>query len=166
MPMAGHLSHETLQPPALDAISALSRAAALCKKRGVQWTAIRKALLWALLESERPIPVSPLLRRLRELVGRNVLPPTLYRCLDFLIVQGFAQKISTSNAYVALRHADQSPQVMFLLCDSCGTSIEVPNCAVERHVTDAAQQREFDVHKITIEIHGVCRSCRAYSKVH
>jgi hypothetical protein len=73
--------------------TALSRADALCERRGVRFTTIRRKvpeLIWANHES---IKAYDLLEALKDF-DASAKPATVYRALDFLIEQGLVHRRS------------------------------------------------------------------------
>ncbi|MGI9337019.1 MAG: transcriptional repressor [Gammaproteobacteria bacterium] len=91
-------------------------------------------------------------------------PPTVYRALDFLAAAGLIHKVQNFEGgagFVACGHPDAGCHSCFLLiCDNCGKCTEScarrPDTALRR----AAQAAGFLARSLTMEVAGLCSSCR------
>jgi Fur family zinc uptake transcriptional regulator len=138
----------------------LTRAASLCRERGVRLTEQRKAVLRLLCEADRPLSAYELLDRLRETV-RNPAPPTVYRALDFLLSQGLVHKLESLHAYVGCVHPEHPHASQFLICDECGEVAEVEDPSVARSLQAAGKALGFHTHRPVVELLGTCAQCTA-----
>ena len=157
--MAHSHAHEHVNTPCSheDTERFLSEAEAMVSKRGQKLTPIRRKVLQLLLESEEPAKAYDLLANLD---GEGAAkPPTVYRALDFLQEMGLAHKIESLNAYVACGHTSHEHSAVFLICDQCGSAVELH--AVE--TSDALEKESlaagFRTQNAVIEAHGICRNC-------
>ena len=62
----------------------LGEAERHCSEKGVRFTAKRKQVLEALLDSDRPLSAYELADYCRAELGSGMLPMSVYRILDFL----------------------------------------------------------------------------------
>ena len=85
-------------------LTALERAEALCQKRGVQLTPLRRDVLRLVLEAEAPIGAYALLDQLKGSRAKAA-PPTVYRALDFLLEQGLIHRLERLNAFMGCAEA-------------------------------------------------------------
>jgi len=149
-------------------LTALERAEALCQKRGVQLTPLRRDVLRLVLEAEAPIGAYALLDQLK--VSRaKAAPPTVYRALDFLLEQGLIHRLERLNAFMGCAealeghgthhdHMHDHPH-QFLICRSCGATREISDQAVAEAMTAAAARAGFSAARATVEIEGFCAKC-------
>jgi Fur family zinc uptake transcriptional regulator len=149
-------------------LTALERAEALCQKRGVQLTPLRRDVLRLVLEAEAPIGAYALLDQLK--VSRaKAAPPTVYRALDFLLEQGLIHRLERLNAFMGCAealeghgthhdHMHDHPH-QFLICRSCGATREISDQAVAEAITAAAARAGFSAARATVEIEGFCAKC-------
>ena len=79
-------------------------AVSICEGRGVRMTALRKRVLELLWASGRPTGAYELIEAIKLGNSRPVGPPTVYRALEFLMVQGLVSRIESLNAYVPCIH--------------------------------------------------------------
>jgi Fur family transcriptional regulator, zinc uptake regulator len=134
-------------------------ANAVCRARGLPFTAPRRSVLEILLEQSRPIGAYDVLRQMQRRARRRIAPTTVYRALDFLAAQGFISKIESKNLFVPCAHADHPHACIFYICEGCGSSIEVENPQLEQLFDDDAKSIGFRVSKRVVEIQGTCSEC-------
>lgn len=145
----------------------LASAERACARRGAQLTELRRQVLRLILESDAPIGAYALLDRLKA-DRPGAAPPTIYRALDFLQEQGLVHKVERLNAYVGCTDAghdhahegDHDHPHQFLICRSCGATVELTDHAVAHAVAAAAARAGFTAAKATVEIEGTCARCR------
>ncbi len=151
----------------MTADGALDRAEALCARRGVSLTELRRQVLGLVLAEAQPIGAYALLDRLKA-TRPGAAPPTVYRALDFLLEQGLIHKVERLNAFVGCAepghdHAhhdhDHEHPHQFLICRECGTTVEIADAAVTAAIAAAAAAAGFRGVKATVEIEGVCGRC-------
>jgi Fur family zinc uptake transcriptional regulator len=140
--------------------SALDRAAAVCARHGARLTELRRQVLELVWRGHEPIGAYALLEALRA-SHPNAAPPTIYRALDFLIEQGLIHRIESLNAYVGCSQPERPHVSQFLICGRCGAAAELDDPAIARAVVTRAAELGFVVERQTIELRGLCPSCRA-----
>lgn len=138
---------------------ALTMAEALCARRGVRLTALRRRVLELVWSSHRAVKAYDLLGRLSADAG-SAKPPTVYRALEFLLEQGLIHRIESLNAYVGCPSPRDGHASQFLICGACETVIELDGGRIEDAVADAADRHGFSVVRKTVEVHGRCARCR------
>ncbi len=137
---------------------ALAREAErLCRRRALRFTILRRRVLKIVAGSRRPLKAYDILRKL----GGGARPPTAYRTLDFLVTHGFLHKIKIFGAYVACGHPRQNHSCSFLVCAACGSCEERCTRRLDGAIAAAAAGGGFAARAATVEIEGVCRTCRA-----
>ncbi len=129
------------------------------KMRGLRLTPLRKEVLEFVATAGKPVKAYDLLDQLREKHG-NAAPPTVYRALDFLLENGFIHKLESINAFVSCHHPAEAHQVPFLICDICDSAQEVCDERVAELIETQALALGFRAQAQTLEVHGVCKSCR------
>ena len=151
-------------------LTALERAEALCQKRGVQLTPLRRDVLRLVLEAEAPIGAYALLDQLKGSRAKAA-PPTVYRALDFLLEQGLIHRLERLNAFMGCAealeghahdhdhdHVHEHPH-QFLICRGCGITREISDHAVAEAIAAAAARGGFSGARATVEIEGLCAHC-------
>jgi Fur family zinc uptake transcriptional regulator len=143
------------------ASDAIAHAEVICTARAERLTAMRRAVLEALLESHAPLGAYELIDRLAQ-QGARPAPITIYRALDFLRAQGLVHRIESRNAFIACvgEHGSGDP-VVFLICETCGAVGEAAGAAVADTIRSASRAAGFSPKTPVIEISGVCAHCRA-----
>ncbi len=142
----------------LCADSALSVAEVACKLRGVRLTKLRRRVLELVWNSHEPVKAYDLLDILRH-EHTGSAPPTVYRALDFLQVQGMVHKIESLNAYIGCGASDRNHTGQFLLCRSCRTAAEMDDIDIRNLIADKASRLGFKIDKEIIEVEGICSQC-------
>ncbi len=138
----------------------VSRAEALCRGRGVQFTALRREVLEAVAASERPPGAYDLAERLSR-PGRRVAPVSVYRALDFLMELGLVHRIASRNAFVPCAHEHGAGEnVVFLICRTCGGVDETTSPEVETSLGQTLARAGFTPAHSILEVEGDCGTCR------
>ncbi len=139
--------------------SAVAGARRICAERGLRLTPIRRRVLEIVWERHNPIGAYEILDRLRAERG-SAAPPTVYRALSFLLDTGLIHKIQSLNAYVGCSDPRAPHAGQFLICSDCRTVGEIDDREVESLVAGRAEALGFSVQSQTVELVGICPSCR------
>ncbi len=139
----------------------IALAASLCGERGVRLTRRRRQILELLWESDRPMGAYELVEALKPKEARPVGPPTVYRALEFLMLQGLVSKLQSRNAYVPCTHPERTHDCLFFICSNCSASIELEDPRLESLITENAGLVEFRPTRRVIEVEGTCSNCIA-----
>jgi Fur family zinc uptake transcriptional regulator len=91
--------------------------------------------------------------------GRSA-PPTIYRALDFLQQLGLVHRIVTLNAYIGCICPGQPHHGQFLICEQCRTLAELDASSISEAIEASASLSGFEPRHQTVEIMGLCPSCR------
>ena len=138
---------------------AIAHAERQCEQRGVRLTPIRRRVLELIWRRHQPMKAYDLLDMLRT-ERRSAAPPTVYRALDFLLEEGLIHRIESLNAYVGCGDPDRPHVGQFLICQHCNAVAELNDADVHKVLTDKAGELGFQVNTQTIEINGLCPGCR------
>ncbi len=138
--------------------SFIDQVRAQCQRRGARLTPTREHVLRLLVDQQKPVKAYDLLALFKH-DQAGAAPPTIYRALEFLVVQGFVHKLESINAFVSCGHLDATHQGQFLICDHCETAVELDDASLSARIQQAAKKRGFHPERQTIEVHGLCRSC-------
>lgn len=137
---------------------ALAEADDLCAKRGARLTELRRRVLGLIWESHAPVGAYAILDILKR-EGRNAMPPTVYRALDFLQEQGLIHRIASLNAFIGCSRPADAHGNQYLICRRCGTVAEIESGAIGGAIAASARELGFDMTGQTVEIAGICRDC-------
>ena len=138
--------------------SAMAGAEQVCRERGLRFTSLRRRVLGLVWESHKPAGAYEILERLGK-EGQSAAPPTVYRALDFLIEAGLVHRLDSLNAYIGCPDPSDSHAGQFLICQVCGTTVELTDVQVEYAVARSAAALGFEAHRHTIEVAGLCPHC-------
>lgn len=140
-----------------DLEQVLAHAQALCARRGVRLTALRRRALMAVAEAGAPVKAYDLLPVLG---GPNApaKPATAYRALQFLQDLGLVHRVAGLNAYVACVHGGGPHVTELFVCERCGATAEQRRAALT-----AQAPQGFVVRRSVLEHYGCCRACAADS---
>jgi Fur family zinc uptake transcriptional regulator len=137
---------------------ALAAAIELCERRGNRLTPVRRRVLELVWRSHAPVGAYALLDELRE-EGRSAAPPTVYRALEFLLENGLIHRIESLNAFIGCSDPRRPHQGQHLICRRCGSVTELAAAEIIGAVRRSAAAVGFTVERQTIEIAGVCEAC-------
>ena len=99
--------------------NSLDRAARVAADRGVSLTETRRRVFELVLKAGQPVGAYRLMEAMRNPGGR-VMPPTVYRALNFLLDNGLVHRIESLNAFIACAGVDHDHEGQFLICSDCG----------------------------------------------
>ncbi|MEQ3723250.1 transcriptional repressor [Alcanivorax sp.] len=144
----------------------LASAEQFCREQGVRMTPQRKQVMSLLLAQPGPQSAYQLLDQFKSRYQSNAQPPTIYRALDFLIQQGLAHRLSSTNQYLACGHITchhGHKGTVFLLCGDCGGVQETPLAdAVVSELEQTLDTLGFHIQQEPLlEVHGRCAQCVA-----
>lgn len=137
----------------------LRSAEILCEKRQARLTPLRREVLELVLSRGRPVGAYELLAELKAL-GYGGGPPTVYRALDFLQLQGLVHRLASANAYVACAHPGDDHMGLIFVCGSCGETVEIEECSISGDLGRRARRLGFELPPRPVEVVGTCRRCR------
>ena len=137
---------------------ALAQVVAACAERGLRLTPLRRRVLELIWSSHTPVKAYDLLDGLRR-EHAAAAPPTVYRALEFLVEQGFIHRIESLNAYIGCSEPEQAHQGQFLICDSCGDAAELSDPDIAAVLRRKAEMLGFQLDVCTVELKGRCARC-------
>lgn len=129
------------------------------EKAGEQWTDMRAAIFNALAGFEKPASAYDIAEAVSKAQGRRVAANTVYRILDLFVGANLARRVESANAYVANAHPDCLHDCIFLVCDSCGTTVHLDDDAITKSVRQTAEAAGFAPKRPVIEVRGTCADC-------
>ena len=133
----------------------------MCTRQGLRLTALRRRVLELVWQSHKPLGAYDILAVLSEQDGRRAAPPTVYRALDFLLENGLVHRIASLNAFIGCSHPEHVHQVQFLICRACHVAIELEQSSISDAIINSAKDVGFTVETQTVEVVGLCGSCRS-----
>ncbi len=138
--------------------AALRKAEVACKEQGIRLTALRRRVFELVWASHEPVKAYDILQVLQRDQPRAA-PPTVYRALDFLQLQGLVHKIESLNAYVGCGAPGHPESGVFLICRSCAEIAELDDPALNSMIVKLAAQLDFATEDKVMEIKGYCARC-------
>lgn len=116
-----------------------------------------KLIVEALRDAQRPVSAYELIDQLRD--KGVTAPPTVYRALNRLIADGLAHRLESLNAFVACKHPSHRGNVVFAICEECGSVTEFDEPAAVERLAAWAAKAKFAVREMTLELRGLCLAC-------
>lgn len=150
--------HEHDHQRCIDA--ALARAAEVCDTRKARLTSARREVLKLIWQSHQPLGAYRILEMMTEKSGKRVMPPTVYRALEFLLDVGLVHRIASLNAYIGCPFPNSHHSELFLICRNCGAAAECSADSVNSAVSSAAQRAGFKLESQSVELVGLCPKCQ------
>jgi len=125
----------------------------------IKVTPLRKSILSILWKSKAPVKAYMILETLSK-VKQNAKPPTVYRVLDFLVENGIAHKISSTQSYTLCHHPKQQiDSEILMVCNNCNHIIEVIEPVMTALINKLTKENHFLTKENTVEIKGLCEQC-------
>lgn len=130
----------------------------LASDHGVGLTDTRRRVFELVVKAGQPVGAYRLLEAMQD-KGTRVMPPTVYRALNFLQGKGLVHRIESLNAFVACAHSDHAHDGQFLICSECGKSEELADERISAKLREQAREHGFTLTQQTIELKGRCKEC-------
>lgn len=92
--------------------------------------------------------------------GDSVGLTTVYRNLQALTESGEVDVLRTDDGEAVYRRCATDDHHHHLVCRSCGRTEEIAGPEVEAWATAVARRHGFTAVSHTVEVFGICRSCR------
>ena len=149
---AGRHDHGACIGDALDA------AERICGERGLRLTPLRRRVLELVWNGHRPRGAYDILDDLAE-GGRRPAPLTVYRALEFLVEHGLVHRLESVNGFVGCPHPAEHHATQFLVCTSCGLAAELNDPRIAEAIGAGARDAGFRIGRQVVEIQGLCPNC-------
>jgi Fur family transcriptional regulator, zinc uptake regulator len=132
-----------------------------CKTLSFTMTSLRKAVLFSLWNTDKPLKAYDILERLSD-DQPNATAAALYRALGFFVTAGVVHKIDSIQSYALCGKEDAHVcSELFMVCSVCHEVCEVHDNVVRKAVQQLALKHLFYVSDDPIELRGLCASCRS-----
>ena len=120
----------------------------------------QKTVLNVLEKSSEPLKAYTILYDIQKKGIKS--PLQVYRALDKLIEIGKVHKIESRNSYVACKHegCNAKTSTSFLICENCDKVTELTGNNLFSYFSKQAEKNNFDYKKHSLEIYGLCESCK------
>jgi Fur family zinc uptake transcriptional regulator len=109
---------------------------------------------------DRPMTAYQILERL-QVIEPDIAPPTVYRTLSALTVQGRAHRLESIKAFVPCRCSHVESLPVLAICEDCGSVDEHDGSDLLPKLTALTDQNAFQAARHIVEIHGLCGTCAA-----
>ncbi|MGK2914893.1 MAG: Fur family transcriptional regulator [Porticoccaceae bacterium] len=140
--------------------AALTQAINLCQSKAAKLTPIRESVLRLIWQNHRPLGAYAIIDELSRTTGKRVLPPTVYRALDFLRGIGLIHRLASLNAFIGCPFPDSAHSDLFLVCRQCGGVAECSAEGINNVLSATAQRAGFIIESKTVELLGLCSECQ------
>ncbi len=138
----------------------LERFRRYLRDRHLPATRQRDVVASIVLTSREHLSVDGIQRRLRE-EGASIGIATIYRSLDTLVESGLVRAHDFGEGFRRFEPMHSSSQHGHLVCSRCGDVTEFSTERFERLLPMVADEHGFQHQTHRVEIHGLCRTCRA-----
>ncbi|WP_375002954.1 Fur family transcriptional regulator [Aeromicrobium sp. CTD01-1L150] len=134
--------------------------ATVFKKDGQRTTKQRRAVA-EIVESLEVFASAQSIHEVLRSRGNPVGLSTVYRNLQALADVGAIDSLRDQSGEVLYRKCGDQQHHHHLVCESCGTTVEIAASAVEKWTSRVAEDNGFVNVSHSIEIFGTCPSCAA-----
>ncbi|VEG91874.1 Fur family transcriptional regulator [Legionella spiritensis] len=132
-----------------------------CSTTSHKLTSLRKHILYILWSANKPLKAYEILDQLLQTMS-NAKPPTVYRVLDYFVVNGLVHKIESIQSYTLCQEPDkQYASEILMVCDSCHGVLEVYDETLHGLLKRLSTNRQFALGADTIELKGICHLCQS-----
>lgn len=136
----------------------LKRVLALVRDKGGRVTTTRRAIVAALLDApDHHVTAQALAERVQQ-SHPDIHASTVYRTLDTLAELGVVEHTHFGHGATVYHLSDERHQ--HLVCELCGTVVEVPLMVFGPLVDTLRDAYGFDVHAEHVALVGRCQACR------
>ena len=139
---------------------ALDTAIDHCRREGTRLTPLRQKVLQAVWRSHVPLGAYEICHALVG-QGDRVLPPTIYRALEFLENNGLIHRIASRNAFIGCNQPLAHHHGRYLICSECGLVAELPADGLTDNLLGEASALNFKARSVRLEAVGLCAACVA-----
>ena len=139
---------------------AMEKAEAFCREKGLRLTALRRSVLETVWEAQKPLNAYDILSLQKDL--SDTAPICVYRALDFLADNGLVHRLN--KMFVACRFIGEEHVSMVLVCSDCSKTEEIKTDRLFKEFKKLCEGHKFKPDAMTVEIKGVCPSCRTRKK--
>ena len=127
-----------------------------CEENDLRLTPLRRKVFEILIRDHKPLGAYQILEILKK-EGFASSPPVAYRTLDFLIEKGFAHKIQGLNSFISCSFAGCEHFPAFIICRKCDNVAEIKS--ENAFPTESDSALDFKIENAMIEILGTCSAC-------
>ena len=127
-----------------------------CVENSLKLTPLRRRVFEMLIRDHKPVGAYQILEILKK-EGFASSPPIAYRTLDLLIEKGFAHKIQGLNSFIACSFAGCEHFPAFIICRKCDNVAQIKSENAFLKESDTAL--DFKIENAIIEILGTCSAC-------
>jgi len=138
----------------------IANAVPMLEQAELRPTRQRMAILEALAKSPKPVTAQALHAKLTRRSAAKTGPglATVYRTLQALEQSGMARTFPAGEGELAYKLCHPGHH-HHLVCERCGTVVEIPSCEVEEWASKIARKRGFRVTAHQADIYGLCADC-------
>ena len=126
-----------------------------------QYTANRRAVTSVLADADGPMTLPEILA-----ADPSLAQSSAYRTLAVLVDAGVVRRLVHGNDHAHYELAEHlTEHHHHLVCDSCGTVVDVTlparvESTMDRSFADAADKHGFTASRHNVDIYGTCAACR------
>ncbi len=136
--------------------SRLERILDMFRSRGGRVTTARRAIIAALLQTGSHVTADELTATVQA-AHPDVHTSTIYRCLASLEELGVVDHVHLGHGRAVYHLADEPHQ--HLVCESCGTVVEVPDAVFSTLARGLRKEFGFKVQPRHFAVSGQCAAC-------
>lgn len=125
--------------------------------KGYRITRVRKEVVKIFSDSGVPLSANQIEEMLSQ-VGLSVNKATIYRELQFLLVNGYLVEVYLHPNEVSYESSELKHH-HHLVCDACGSIDNVTNCLTRELEEEVYKKKGFKIERHTLEFYGICADC-------
>lgn len=138
----------------------MEKIISVLRKNGYKITPQRRAVITALLNSDKFATAQQILNHVEE-TNPDMSLDTVYRNLSLLIDLGVVNEINTRGKDGNVYELIITEHHHHLVCLNCGKAECLDFCPINQEKLEMASKNEFNITSHLLEFYGYCRNCRA-----
>ncbi|MBD3345799.1 MAG: hypothetical protein GF401_12120 [Chitinivibrionales bacterium] len=136
---------------------------AYLKEKGCLCTSQRKSILEEIFKNHSHFSIEELTANLRK-KKTPVSRATIYRTIGHLENGGFVRRINLDQSYSYYEFIPGTTHHEHMVCEECGTVLEITDKAMEERICTLAQKKHFLMTRHQLQIYGLCPHCQKKHK--
>lgn len=126
--------------------------------KALRLTPLRRRVLDIVAKAPAPITAYEILDALRP-QDASATAAGVYRSLEFLSQHTLVHRLESAKAFVACAMPDHKHMSQFMVCRKCGRAVEADDHDLNAAAVALAQKLGFKADQATLEISALCRDC-------
>ena len=136
----------------------INRARQFCEVNSFRFTQPRQRVLTLLAQRDKPLTAYQILESLSS-PEEKLLPPTVYRAIDFWMTHRFIHRIESLKAYIICCNEERHADFCIFICDLCNAVRELKCANLSAQLLADVGNKILTITSAQSEVRGRCGDC-------